>query len=224
LREAADDVSCQGHEVEKLEVRLYCGGIRGDLVVPVLIPNKGLALSLVTLPEASERADELFVRLRKWAEQYKPDVFRQICGMGPIVAWILSLAILVLLFTIGSLTGTVYETSTWKDEVRELLTNGVKPDDQGRALELLLQKEAGLTLERTTLKLPTWFLICAALCAGFAILLSFKARTAFEIGRGVASVKHQKLYDRFLRIAIPAFLVMGVLASAIGSWLFEFVR
>jgi len=88
FREAADDVNCQDHEVTKLEVRLYCGGIRGDLVVPVLTPNKGPGLSLVTLPEASERADELFVRLRKWAEQYKPDMFRQVCGMGPLGAWL----------------------------------------------------------------------------------------------------------------------------------------
>ena len=224
FREAADDVNCQDHEVTKLEVRLYCGGIRGDLVVPVLTPNKGPGLSLVTLPEASERADELFVRLRKWAEQYKPDLFRQMCGMGPLGAWATFGIFLMLLAMIGFSTGTIYETSTWKDEVRELLANGVNPDNQGRALELLLQKVASRPEEGAKLNLPTWFVIGAAILAVFATLFTIKARTAFEIGRGAASVYRQKQYDRFLRKIVPAFLIMGVSASILGSVFFEFMR
>ena len=124
---------------------------------------------------------------------------------------------------IGFMTGAIYETSTWKDEVREILANGVKSDNQGRALELLLQKAASLPKDGEKLNLPTWFVIGAAILAVFATLLTIKARTAFEIGRGVASVKRQKQYDRFLRIFIPAFLTMGVLASILGSAIFEFI-
>jgi hypothetical protein len=71
FREAVEDVNCQHHEVTKIEVRLRCGDVRGDLEVPT--PDKNRSLSLVTLPEASEQADELFVVLHRWAEQYKPD-------------------------------------------------------------------------------------------------------------------------------------------------------
>jgi hypothetical protein len=63
FREAANDAHCQDHEVVKIEVRLCCGGIRGDLVVAT--PDKNQGLSLVTLPEASEQAVELFVRLHR---------------------------------------------------------------------------------------------------------------------------------------------------------------
>ena len=125
---------------------------------------------------------------------------------------------------IGFTTGAIYETSTWKDEVRELLANGVKPDNRGRALELLLQKAASLPKDGEKLNLPTWFVIGAVILAGCATLLTFKARTVFEIGKGVASVKRQKQYDRFLRISIPVFLIMGVLASILGSAIFEFIR
>jgi len=121
------------------------------------------------------------------------------------------------------MTGAIYETSTWKDQVRELLANGVEPDNQGRALELLLQKVASRPEEGAKLNLPTWFVIGAAILAVFATLFTIKARTAFEIGRGAASVKRQKQYDRFLRIFIPAFLTMGVLASILGSAIFEFI-
>ena len=68
-----------------------------------------------------------------------------------------------------------------------------------------------------------WFVTGAVILASFATLLTIKARTAFEIGRGAASVKRQKQYDRFLRIFIPAFLTMGVLASILGSAIFEFI-
>ena len=78
FREAANDVHCQDHKVVKIEVRLCCGGIRGDLVVPT--PDKNHGLSLVTLPEAAEQAAELFVRLHRWCEQYKPDVLRRLLG------------------------------------------------------------------------------------------------------------------------------------------------
>ena len=124
---------------------------------------------------------------------------------------------------IGSMTGAIYETSTWKDQVRELLANGVEPDNQGRALELLLQKAASSPKDGEKLNLPTWFVTGAVILASFAALLTIKARTAFEIGRGAASVKRQKRYDRFLRKLIPAFLIMGVLASILGSVIFEFI-
>jgi len=90
-------------------------------------------------------------------------------------------------------------------------------------LELLLQK-AATQPGSDKLNLPTWFVIGAAILAVFATLFTIKARTAFEIGRGAASVYRQKQYDRFLRKIVPAFLIMGVSASILGSVFFEFMR
>jgi hypothetical protein len=108
--------------------------------------------------------------------------------------------------------------------VRQLLENGLKPEDQGRALQLLLQKAAGREDAGTRIHASAGFLVLTAILAGLAALLSVKARTAFEIGKGAASVKRQKQYDRFLRKTIPTFLILGVLASVLGSWLFELIR
>jgi hypothetical protein len=222
FREAAHDVNCQDHEIAKIEVKLYCGGIRGDVVVPT--PDKSRGLSLVTLPEASAQADELFVRLHRWAEQYKPDWFRQICGMGAFGAWLFALMFLLLFLLIGLVTGTISEQNSWRDEVRELVAKGVKPEDHGRALELLLRKSADLAIEPSAIQAPLWFSIAAVIMVIVASLLSFPARTAFEIGNGAGSVRRQQRYDRFLRKIIPTFLIMGVLASVLGSFAFEYLR
>jgi hypothetical protein len=136
FREALDDVKCQGHEITKMEVKLYCGGIRGDLVVPSA--DMSQALSLITLPEASEQADELFVRLNWWAEEYKPDWLRKIRGIPFFLIWVGSLIAFALVLLMGEITGTVSETSTLRQAVRELVAKGVKPEDYGQALELLL--------------------------------------------------------------------------------------
>ncbi|MGA2254164.1 MAG: hypothetical protein ABSG53_05835 [Thermoguttaceae bacterium] len=122
FREAAEDVNCQHHEVTKIAVRLRCGGVRGDLEVPT--PDKNPGLSLVTLPEASEQADELFVVLHRWAEQHKPDWFRMLRGIHPLgilMLWfvfVLSCLMIALLIRartrlIGTL-GVTRSVSCWK--------------------------------------------------------------------------------------------------------------
>jgi hypothetical protein len=222
FREAINDVSCQEHEIAKVEVKLYCGGIRGDLVVPTADISQGL--SLVALPEASEQADELFVRLNGWAEQYKPDLLRRIRGMGPIFAWVIALMALAVILVILLMTGVAAETNSLTDAVRDLVAKGVKPEDYGRALELLLRESPGYPKQNGVLTVPAWFNVAAIILAAIAALLSFQARTAFDIGKGAASVLRQRRYDWFLRKAIPAFFIVGVLRSAVGSWILEMFR
>jgi hypothetical protein len=220
--DAVNDVNCQDHEVTKIEVRLCCGGIRGDLVVPT--PDKNHGLSLVTLPEASEQAVELFVRLHRWCEQYKPDWLRRLWGAGLPSVPVLAVLFLILCFVIAVVTGSVSMKDPWREEVGKLIAKGVKTEDHGRALELLLRKSADLPTDRQLIYPPTWFLVATVTAAVVTLLLSFGARTAFEIGKGTASVRWQKRYDSFLRRSVPAFLILGVLASILGSFAFDFLR
>lgn len=222
FRDAANDVNCQGHEVVKIEVKLYCAGIRGDVVVPTA--DKSKSLSLVTLPEASEQAVELFVRLNRWAEEHKPDWFHRIRGIGAVPAWALAALIVFFFSVIAYLTGGMRINSPWMEEVRNFVAKGVKPDDYGRALELLLQHVAGVSDQSQVIGMPIWWYVAAVTTAIVASLLSIQARTAFEIGKGVKSIRRQKWYNGFLRKSIVGFLIMGVLASALGSMVFDLLR
>jgi hypothetical protein len=222
FREAIDDVNCQGHLITKLEVKLYSGGIRGDLVVPTADFSQGL--SLIALPEASQQADELFVRLNRWADEHKPDWLRRIRGVDPIFIWILGALAFGLFLMIGLITGIVSATDSVGKAVRDLVAKGVKPEDYGRALELLLRLSPAYPKQSAAIIVPAWFVCLAITMAMIATLLSFQARTAFEIGKGAESVLRQRRYERFLRNAIPAFFIFGVLASAVGSFVFEALR
>jgi H+/Cl- antiporter ClcA len=104
------------------------------------------------------------------------------------------------------------------------VAKGVKPEDYGRALELLLRQSAAFPKEPGVVNYPVWFEVAAIAIAIVALLVSLPSRTAFEIGRGTAVVSRQKRYDWFLRKAIPTFLILGVAASALGSYLFELLR
>jgi len=69
---AADSApECQGQLVKKAEVRIVCGGIKVEMIVPA--PDKLRSLSLLTLPEGSEPAVEAFIKFRKWADERRPD-------------------------------------------------------------------------------------------------------------------------------------------------------
>ena len=222
IREAANDLHCQDQEVAKVEVKLRCGGIRGDLVVPT--PDKNHGLSLVTLPEASEQADELFVRLNRWSEEYKPDWFRRLHGSPPGVVVFLGGSLMILVSMIGMFTGSISTKNALKDEARKLVIKGVKPEDYGRALEILLQQSVRPPGGDDLIILPTWYYAATSAMIVVVLLLSFGARTAFEIGKGATIVRRQKRYDTFLRRSIPAFLIMGALASIVGTIALELVR
>jgi hypothetical protein len=220
FREAADDVTFKGHEVTKVEVGLRCADIRGDLVGPT--PDKNHGLSLITLPEASEPADELFVRLNQWAEQFKPGFLRRLQSLPSGLLVIFAGALMIMVAMLGIITRAIPTKNSWRTEARELVAKGLKPEDHSRALELLLRYSAGLDTDVEFSQIPAWYKVTFVTAMVVAMLLSFGGDTAFEIGRGAARVRRQKVHSAFLRRTL-AFLIYGVMASILGSFAFNYI-
>jgi hypothetical protein len=105
-----------------------------------------------------------------------------------------------------------------------LVKKGVTPADENRALELLLQKEIGGTDNEGKLEASWWLKSILLTIISILIFLSLRASTVFEIGKGKARARLQQWYDGFLRKTIPAFLIMGVVASALGNMVYEYFR
>ena len=59
----------------------FCGGVKATLVVPATATAKDKSLSIITLPEGSEPARELFVRLQLWADEHQPGWLRRLNGV-----------------------------------------------------------------------------------------------------------------------------------------------
>ena len=105
-----------------------------------------------------------------------------------------------------------------------MLATGVHDADQSRVLELLLQNAAHLDSQGAVLQVPHWYWPLVGAVFLVSLLLCYPARTVFAIGKGNDGVRRQEGYDRFLRKLIPAFLFLGVLASVLGSFVFEYFR
>jgi hypothetical protein len=219
--EVEGSLECKDQVVTRVEVKLTCGGVKGELSVPS--PDLSKKLSIVTFPEGSEPAKELFVRMRIWADEHRPDWLRGLNGLPPFIYFILVGVIGLCLCLIAATYISVTAGPSWRDEARGLVDKGVSQEDQGRALELLLRRE----LEpQAAARIPPPFWLCCSLVtlAVMAALLCISASTAFEIGKGAASVRWQKWYAGFLRKTLPGFLFMGVLASTLGSFLYEYLK
>jgi hypothetical protein len=218
--QAADNApECQGEVVTKAEVKMLCGGVKVEMVVPT--PDKMRPLSLLTFPEGSPPALEAFIKLRKWADERRPDLLRQLQGSAPFGPWFLAIAFAGL-FTICGMLTRPREGSSWRHDAKELLDKGIRPEDHGRALEMLIRKE--LSAQEVQTNFPAWLLVALVTIALMALLLSVPAFTAFNIASGKRSVRIQQRYDRFLRTLLPAFLFMGVLASLVSAFIYDFLK
>jgi hypothetical protein len=220
FREAMDDVSCQTQRITKITVTLNCGGISGDIVVPTA--DFSQSLSIIALPEASEPAVELFIKLNRWADDYKPHWLRKLRGLAPPLIWMLALLIVIAVLVIGMVTGSYSETEPLNESIRALVAKGIKPEDYGHALELLLRLSP-VYPKQFIMHYAKWMPVAAAAIAIIAALLSVQARTAFELGSGSRSVQRQKTYDSFLRWTIPAFFFVDVLAAIFAAGLLRYL-
>jgi hypothetical protein len=216
--------ACQGQLVIRADVKLACGGIKVELVVPRL--DKGHALSIVVLPEGSVPAWEVFVKLRLWAEDHKPDWLRILNG-SVIGVWAIAAMLFIMFCLLALVTQSGSATSvgpSWRTDARDLVNKDIKPDDHGKALTILLRSALDPREPKDVMPVPFWLIAVGVTIFITALLLSYPASTVFEIGSGRGRVRRQKAYAYFLRRSIPAFLIFGVLASFFGTAVFELIR
>jgi hypothetical protein len=155
-----------------------------------------------------------------WAEQHRPDLLRALNGTHPGGIVVLMIAFAVLLTLMASIATYGNSPPSWRDDARELVKKGVAPEDHGRALQILLRKEFEGNGEIFTV-VPIWYKFSLIALVIIGILLCVQATTAFDLGKGKASVRWQKWYGGFLRKTIPAFLFVGVAAAVVGSYAYE---
>jgi len=136
---------------------------------------------------------------------------------------ILAGVIIVLLCCVAVLQRGIL-LPTWNDDARDLLKKGIKQEDYGHALEILLRKEVGDVLNPSSKPIPKWFVVMTITIVIIAAFMCVTATTAFGIGRGRASVQWQQQYGAFLRICLPTFLLGGVLASFLATFLYDYLN
>ena len=111
-----------------------------------------------------------------------------------------------------------------KREARELLKSGVDLTNKPRATELILSILSDYPSGPATATIASWYnplLLIGFVCA---VVLSFRPKSALAIGKGVVSVKRQRLWIKFVTRIIPSFIFLGVLTSIIGNYITDYIK
>lgn len=174
---------------------------------------------LESYPEAEDLANKMFFKFENWLTNNKLNnlfcVWRDyIFVMMPTM--VLSLICLTLLI---SFNVNKIDKNNLSIKAKILLNQDISEFESKEALKLLLTDRFAPNIEREISwkkKNFLFFLIFFFLC----LPIFFPPRNAIAIGKGVKSVKNQKKWLYFLLKILPSFIVLGVLASIVGSYIY----
>jgi hypothetical protein len=153
---------------------------------------------------------EALARLRSWAAKVEARVWtRWWCATGSILSpmgWIIPLfiaSILPLTFASGD--------NTARDQAHELLRKGLRPEDQQKALELILSLTSKYEPAGQGIHFPHWYWWTVGLLAvSYLCFIFHPPSVVLEIGGGVQSLKRWRNWLGFLKWVIPGVLVAGL--------------
>jgi len=108
-----------------------------------------------------------------------------------------------------------------KSEAYSLLNNGLTPEEIPKAVEYILGLQAGYYEQNSITKIATWAICCSIVILILSILIIiFRPKTCIAIGQGINSLRRQRKWIKFINVFLPSFIILGILASIIGNWLF----
>jgi hypothetical protein len=179
-------------------------------------------LNIVTSPEHSSASRELFASLQSWANKVKAPAWQMLlCRFGSY-AWVLFL--LLFCFSAPALVEQAKDTrkAVLREQAFQILTNGLKQDQQLKAVELILAFESGFEpphpLKKEILLSRTFWLIFF-LSLAVCVIVSIRPTVEIGIGRGQARIK---LWRRWLTVAflsLPTWVVGTFFMPKIDAFL-----
>lgn len=229
LRDAFNHDAVRGQHVENVSLDIACGRYECRLTVPEVWSS---GVDIHVAPPNLAESQRLFAEL--------DDSFRSHALPWPFFWWSVASPIAMIIVSsimMGLLAGmAVYSLQDKPDttahgkafelrhEAQSIIEGGVSSENEHRAIELLLQIELyGERLPVTpavVLKDRTFFtsvpVTLISLLAPFTILC-FPPKTTIGMGKGRDKINRTRLWLRILSVWLPSFLVMGVLASIVGS-------
>ena len=157
-------------------------------------------------------------RMKSWAEKSSQTFWPQLWafGLGSPKCYILAAIIALISWVVYlNIEATFYNTtkSGLKADAKKLLDGGLKPEDERKAVEILLALNTDYAPPQTRFDpiFPPWWVIVSATMMGLCILLSFPPRTTIALGTG------RQLVPRIRRrTAVINWLLVWVLIAGIG--------
>lgn len=158
-------------------------------------------------PQSGAGSYEIFLELKDWADTVAAPLWRQWLLFEPRPLYRIALAFCVVIL-LAALFNTEPSTAEYKEalkkEARTLLSNGINPQNEAKALELLLALESDYIPPRTKPQRgrePIARYLIAAYILGF---LSFTPTVCIGIWAGKKRLRWWNLWLRLNTVTIPA--------------------
>jgi hypothetical protein len=210
--------------VESFHVSLSSGDIE------VMVDSRWRGLNLEAKPDSDPLAQEVFERLLHWkdAVEQPPWVIRW--KSWSIVAFILAMLPLYFFLLTFLPTDASRNAYAWRQEAWNLLRDGLKPEEQQRAIEILLASQAQYPAPRGTLQPPTASaglrrLRIILLAAVFgSVVLGLPPKSTVGLGPGAKRLKRYRWWIGFVSKAVPISLFATLVLDPFLTWLSQNLR
>jgi hypothetical protein len=196
-------------------------GFRSSLTVEpvrIVVELRGSDLDMDVTPNIDPLSQEVYGALLNWVSDVQAPVWLKTWLKYKVLAlMLLSFSLLVLLL-VGVGWSQQTAISYFKVEAHKLLSGGVTPANQPRAVELLLaivSDYSGSAAKGPSLRYWTTIGLLALMFP----CLYFCPRVVIGVWRGKARIKRWRIWIRMMSISIPALLISTLGMPWILKWL-----
>lgn len=180
------------------------------------------SMEVEVAPKGDYFVQQTLTMLKNWQNSVRPSFWQSLWHKWSFMAWFVWFG---LIFGSLQIFDRQYDhalKAEYTQQALSLVTNGIAPDKQGKAMELLLVNAYNLSPSKSISKFPGWFLLLAFGGLVYCILLSIKPDVAVAIGRGEGKVQCWRKYSKFILITAPFFIFITFLwpkiETVLKSW------
>jgi hypothetical protein len=175
------------------------------------------SIDISATPEDTPGAEVAFERVKAWAEATTQGWWPQIWAGGlAFLSYVIAFAIMAISWLIYTATQSTYISSSNNElsaEGRRLIDGGLKPEDERKAIEILLALHTGYRPPQTKYDplFPSWWIVLCATMLVLCFLLSCSPTTMIALGKG------RRLVPRIhRRLGLVNWLLVTVVVGGIG--------
>lgn len=167
-------------------------------------------LRIEVQPEDNEGARSLYGGLRQWLNNVAPPKWQQTWVRWHDLVFLLWIFWAVLSLAIPLVGAQLQSKAFYKEEARKLLEEGVRPENEARALETILALLSDKPSPKAyALSARAIFFMIGGLVV--CLVVSFPPKIILGLGKGQQRIAAWRWWLRLVFVAIPAFIASNFL-------------
>lgn len=189
----------------------------GEITCEITLRQNGV-LDVSVSPEHLPESRELFAALQRWAYTIHAPTWQRLWVEVKGLIWVLWLLALLVGIIVAA-SGASGGKRVYKQQAIQLLKDGLSPDEQLKATEIILALQSDYVPEGQGQGFPGWFLLLFFGGLIMCIILSITPPPLIGIGKGQEMINRWRWWMRFVFIAAPAFLFINILWPFISRFI-----